>query len=142
MSHRVEVLHRCVICGECFSSKKALRAYLKKHSKEQRELYIRTSFYINREVWERFKKLCHEHHTATCSALNALLEAMVKAAEAGLPVPIVSQNPIVIQVVQQFIGSKPRGKKEVLEVTPTLPANLPVCRYAIALYARTGGLLF
>jgi len=121
--NEVEVLWKCIVCGRAFAKKQSLRAHMKKHKGEGLQ---RTSIWVNKEKWERFKQLCRKHNTTTCHLLDALIDAAIKGEEHGV-VNIAGPNPVIINLTHVFLG-RPRStwKAEVPVEIPPGP-HCPVC---------------
>jgi len=119
---RVEVLFSCVVCGQGFSSKQALRGHMNAHRGEN---YRTTHIVVDGEVWDRFVELCRRHKTTTCQLLRVLMKAALKGDETGM-IDVGAPNPAVINVHEYFLG-KPRSAWEFPAVSKYLDTGAGSC---------------
>jgi len=106
--------NRCFVCGRVFEKKQSLRAHLKVHKGEYKEV----SFLAVKSTYEEFKKLCGLHGLTTCHMLNSIMWALAEALRGNKTVEFDARteemrmkggsNPLTIVLNQTFLG-KPRS---------------------------------
>jgi len=101
------VIYKCFVCGRAFTKVQSLRAHLKVHRGHN---FVRTSIWVDRDDWEKFKEICEKHNTTTCHLLRHLLKAVIKGEELGV-VKISAPNPVIINIYN-YSGGPPRSRYE------------------------------
>jgi len=124
----VEVLFKCMVCGDAFGSRQALRGHMNAHRGED----IRTTHIVVKgEKWDKFKEFCRSHNTTTCHMIDALISLALKAKETGI-VDITGPNPVIFNFSQVFLGKPRSGGKvelpqEVMRETLVGRGHCPDC---------------
>jgi hypothetical protein len=95
---------------------------------------------LPKELVEKFQAVRVKHKTTDCALIHALMQATVKGDELGV-IKIGSENPSIIQIVEQF-ASRPRGHGKY--DTTSMPGFEPEAPsvYCVFCGGFSGGLVF